>query len=42
MDIRQLEYFVEVARYKSFSKAAESLYISRHQSAELSGIWKVS
>ncbi|MDQ0192291.1 cidABC operon transcriptional activator CidR [Paenibacillus wynnii] len=29
MDIRQLEYFVQVARLKSFSKAAESLFITQ-------------
>jgi DNA-binding transcriptional LysR family regulator len=29
MDIRQLEYFVEVARQKSFSKAAEIVHISQ-------------
>lgn len=29
MDIRQLQYFVQVARMNSFSKAAESLYITQ-------------
>lgn len=29
MDIRQLEYFVQAARLNSFSKAAESLYITQ-------------
>lgn len=29
MDIRQLEYFVQAARMKSFTRAAESLYISQ-------------
>ncbi|CQR58749.1 LysR family transcriptional regulator [Paenibacillus sonchi] len=29
MDIRQLQYFVQVARLNSFSRAAESLYISQ-------------
>ncbi|WP_379130115.1 cidABC operon transcriptional activator CidR [Paenibacillus sp. sgz500958] len=29
MDIRQLEYFVQAARLSSFSKAAESLYITQ-------------
>ncbi|QJW48422.1 LysR family transcriptional regulator [bacterium BFN5] len=29
MDIRNLEYFIEVARQKSFSKAAEAIHISQ-------------
>ena len=29
MDIRQLEYFVQAARLNSFSRAAESLYITQ-------------
>lgn len=29
MDIRQLEYFVQAARMKSFTRAAESLYITQ-------------
>ena len=29
MDLRQLETFVEVCKYKSFSKAAEKLYITQ-------------
>ncbi|HWR42006.1 LysR family transcriptional regulator [Sporomusa sp.] len=29
MDIRNLEYFIEVARHKSFSKAAEVIHISQ-------------
>lgn len=29
MDIRQLQYFVQVARMRSFTRAAESLYISQ-------------
>lgn len=29
MDIRQLEYFVQAARMRSFTRAAESLYITQ-------------
>lgn len=29
MDIKHLEYFIEIARYKSFSKAAEEIHISQ-------------
>jgi DNA-binding transcriptional LysR family regulator len=29
MDIRQMQYFIEICRQKSFAKAAERLYISQ-------------
>ena len=29
MDIRQLETFIEVVKHKSFSKAAEKLYLTQ-------------
>ena len=29
MDIRQLRYFVEVAKQKSFTKASETLFVSQ-------------
>ena len=29
MDIRHLTYFIEVAKYKSFTKASKSLHLSQ-------------